>query len=111
LPASLAGGVWPLSVLDGVWGCLMLLAAAQMLQLRQRAPRWNHWMVAAGVLFLLWIPLELIDPSGAVAPTYVVLIGIPFSVVGFGASWRVWRLGHRVGAVGALLFALDAAVW
>ena len=111
LPASLAGGVWPLSVLDGVWNCLTLLAAAQMLQLRQRAPRWNLWMVAAGVLFLLWIPLELIDPSGAVVPTYFNLITILFSVVGLGASWRVWQLGHRVGAVGALLFALDAAVW
>jgi signal transduction histidine kinase/ActR/RegA family two-component response regulator len=111
LPASLASGVWPLSVLDGVWNCLTLLAAAQMLQLRQRAPRWNRGMVAAGVLFLLWIPLELIDPSRAVVLTYFNLITILFSVVGLGASWRVWRLGHRVGAVGALLFALDAAVW
>jgi signal transduction histidine kinase/ActR/RegA family two-component response regulator len=111
LPASLAGGVWPLSVLDGVGNFLTLLAAAQMLQLRQRAPRWNHGMVATGVLFLLWIPLDLIDPSGAVLTTYYNLMTILFSVVGFGASWRVWQLGHRVGAVGALLFGLDAAVW
>jgi signal transduction histidine kinase/ActR/RegA family two-component response regulator len=111
LPASLACGVWPLSVLDGVWGCLMLLAAAQMLQLRERAPRWNRWMIATGVLFLLYIPLAVIDVSGAVVPTYGALISTLFSFVGLGASWRVWRLGHRVGAVGALLFALDAAVW
>jgi signal transduction histidine kinase/ActR/RegA family two-component response regulator len=111
LPASLAGGVWPLSVLDGVWNCLTLLAAAQMLQLRQRAPRWNHAMVAVGVLLLLLIPLDLIDPSGAVVPTFYNLMTILFSVVGLGASWRVWQLGHRVGAVGALLFALEASVW
>ena len=111
LPAGLASGAWPQGLSDAVWNWLLLLAAAQMLQLRQRAPRWNRWMIATGVLFLLYIPLGQIDPSGAVAPTYVVLIGILFSVVGFGASWRVWRLGHRVGAVGALLFALDAAIW
>jgi signal transduction histidine kinase/CheY-like chemotaxis protein len=111
LPAGLASGVWPHGLLDGAWGCLLLLAAAQMLQLRQRAPRWNHGMVAACVLFLLSVPLGQIDRSGAVAPTYGALILIFFWVVGLGASWRVWRLGHRVGAVGALLFALDAAVW
>jgi signal transduction histidine kinase/CheY-like chemotaxis protein len=33
------------------------------------------------------------------------------SVVGLAASWQVWRLGHRVGALGILLFAVDAMVW
>ncbi len=44
----------------------MLLAAAQLLQLRERAPRWNRWMIVTGALYLLYIPLRLIDTSGAV---------------------------------------------
>ena len=67
LPAGLASGVWPPAVWDGVWNALMLLAAAQLLQVRERAPRWNRWMIVTGVLYLLYIPLRQIDTSGAVA--------------------------------------------
>ena len=35
----------------------MLLAAAQLLRVRERAPRWYRWMIVTGVLFLLDIPL------------------------------------------------------
>ena len=111
LPAGLASGVWPLGVWDGVWNALMLLAAAQLLQLRERAPRWNRWMIVTGALYLLYIPLRHIDTSGVVARLVFPLIGVLFSVVGLGASWRVWRLGYRVGAVGGAVFALDAAVF
>ena len=92
-----------------VWNALMLLAAAQLLQLRERAPRWNRWMIGTGVLFLLFVPLLQVDASGPSAgrlsPPRVL-----FWVVGLAASWHVWRLGHRVGAVGVVLFALDAVV-
>ncbi|MDZ7591370.1 MAG: ATP-binding protein [Rubrivivax sp.] len=111
LPAGLTSPAWPPAVWLGVWNCLMLLAAARLLQLHERAPRWNRWMIATGVLFLLWIPLVKIDTSRTIAPAYFSLIGVLFWVVGFPASWRVRRLGHRVGVVGALFFALDAAVW
>ena len=111
LPAGLASSVWPPAVWVGVWNCLMLLAAAQLLQVRERAPRWNRWMIATGMLFLLYIALAQIDTSRTIVRVFFPLIGILFWVVGFAASWRVWRLGYRVGAVGAVFFALDAAVW
>jgi signal transduction histidine kinase/ActR/RegA family two-component response regulator len=110
LPPGLASGAWPPAVWDGVWNMLMLLAAAQLLRVRERAPRWYRWMVATGVLFLLHIPLHLIT-SGSYWPVVFPLIGVLFDVVGIGASWRVWRLGHRVGVVGLMLFALDATVF
>ena len=111
LPAGLASGVWPPAVGDSVWSMLMLLAAAQLLQLRERAPRWNRWMVATGMLFLLYIPVaEIVARDTAVNVVWPLIANL-FSVVGLAASWHVWRLGHRVGAVAALLFAVDAVVW
>jgi signal transduction histidine kinase/ActR/RegA family two-component response regulator len=110
LPADLSGG-WPPGVWAGVWNWLMILAAARLLQVRERAPRWNRRMIVTGVLFLLFIPLRQIDTSGTVAAVVFPLLAVLFSVVGLAASWHVWRLGHRVGAVGAMFFALDAAVW
>jgi signal transduction histidine kinase/ActR/RegA family two-component response regulator len=115
LPAGLASGVWPPAVWDCVWTLLLALAAAQLLQLRERAPRWNRWMIATGVLALLYIPILLplreIADQDAAANVVWPLISIPFSVVGLASSWHVWRLGHRVGAAGAVLFGLDAVVW
>jgi signal transduction histidine kinase/ActR/RegA family two-component response regulator len=115
LPAGLASGVWPPAVWDSVWTMLLALAAAQLLQLRERAPRWNRWMIATGLLFLLYIPLflSLREIAGHDTAGNIVwpLISILFSVVGLAASWHVWRLGHRVGIAGALLFAVDAVVW
>ena len=111
LSAGLASGVLPPGVGPGVWNALMLFAAAQLLQLRERAPRWNRWMIVTGALYLLYIPLRLIDTSGAIVQPLFPLVGVLFSVVGLGASWRVWRLGYRVGAVGGVLFALDAVVY
>ena len=49
LPAALASGVWPPAVWDSVYNMILALAAAQLLQLRERAPRWNRWMMATGV--------------------------------------------------------------
>ena len=96
---------------DSVWSCLHILAAAQLLQVRERAPRWNRGMVATGMLLLLFIPLREIiaDDTGL----YFVwpLLQMLFWVVGLAASWHVWRLGHRVGLVGAMYFAVDAVVW
>ena len=65
LPAGLASGVWPPAVWDGVWNALMILAAAQLLRVRERAPRWYRWMIVTGVLFLLYIPLRQIDTSAS----------------------------------------------
>ena len=39
----------------------MLLAAAQLMQLRERAPRYDRWMIATALLFLLVIPLYQFD--------------------------------------------------
>ena len=112
LPAGLASGLWPLSVFDSVWSCLNILAVAELLQVRERAPRWNRWMVATGMLLLLYIPLAEIDPLATVTSNVAwPLLQILFWVVGLAASWHVWRLGYRVGAMGALLFAVDAVVW
>ena len=111
LPAGLASRLWPPAAWDCVWNALMLLAAAQLLQLRERAPRWNRWMIVTAVLFLLVIPLFQSEASRTAARAVFILIGVLFSVVGLVASWRVWRLGYRVGAVGALLFVLDAVVY
>ncbi len=112
LPAGLASGVWPPALWDCVWNALMLLAAGQLMQVRERAPRWNRWMVVTGVLFLLVIPLFQIEGWYTTArAVFILLPGVMFSVVGLAASWRVWRLGHRVGAVGGALFGLDAVVF
>jgi len=111
LPASVAGGVWPPLVWDSVWSMLLLVAGAQLLRLGELAPRWNRWMLATGALFILYIPLQQIDTSGIVTSRIVwPVITILFSVVALAASAHVWRLGHRVGAVGVVLFAVDAVV-
>jgi len=111
LPGGLASGVWPPAVWECLWHLLTLLAAAQLLQVRERAPRWYRWMIVTGVLFLLVIPLAQIDASRSVPFVVFRLLLVLKWVVGIAASWRVWRLGHRVGALGALIFALDAAVY
>jgi signal transduction histidine kinase/ActR/RegA family two-component response regulator len=111
LPAGLASGVWPPAVFDSVWTALNMLAAAQLLRARERTPRWNRWMVATAMLFLLYIPLRVIVAEDIGMNVVWPLIVTAFSIVGLAASWHVWRLGHRVGAVGAVLFAVDAVVW
>jgi signal transduction histidine kinase/ActR/RegA family two-component response regulator len=111
LPAGLASGVWPPAVFNCVWNLIYILAAALMLQVRERAPRWYGRMIVTGVLFLLFIPLRQIDAFGTVGPVVWPLLLVLYWVVGLAASWHVWRLGHRVGALGVLLFALDAAVF
>jgi signal transduction histidine kinase/ActR/RegA family two-component response regulator len=67
-------------------------------------------MLILAAMFLLYIPVRQLDVSGAVAPVVFEILLLHFSVVGIGASLHVWRLGHRVGAVGAMLFVLDFAV-
>ena len=111
LPAGLASGVWPPAVWVSVWNLLTILAAAQLLQVRERAPRWHRWMIVTGVLFLPLIPLFQFEASRTVADGVSRLLIVLEWVVGIGASWRVWRLGHRVGALVAVIFALDAAVF
>jgi signal transduction histidine kinase/ActR/RegA family two-component response regulator len=111
LPPGLASGVWPPAVWDAIWSMLLLVAGAQLLRLGERAPRWNRWMLATGALFILYIPLRQIDTSGIVTSRIIwPVITILFSVVALAASAHVWRLGHRVGAVGVVLFAVDAVV-
>ncbi|WP_298830545.1 ATP-binding protein [uncultured Piscinibacter sp.] len=111
LPPSFASGVWPSALIEGVWLMLMMLAAAQLLRARQRAPRWYRWMVVSGVLFLLSSLLHIALRLGTGNTLVFSLLNVLFWVVGIAASWHVWRLGHRVGAVGAMLFALDAATF
>ncbi len=78
LPASLASGVWPRALWDCVWNALMLLAAAQLLQVRERAPRWNRWMVVTAVLFLLVSPLSQIEALSTTARAVFIFIGGTF---------------------------------
>jgi signal transduction histidine kinase len=111
LPAGLASGAWPRAVWAGVWGALQMLAGAQLLQVRKRAPRWNGWMVATAMLTVLYIPLEQTGAADTAQRVVWPLLAILFWVVGIAASWHIWRLGHRVGAVGAVFFAVDAVVW
>ena len=111
LPVSLASGVWPRALWAGVWNMLMMVAAAQLLQVRERAPRWNRWMVATAMLFLLYIPLEQSGTLGTAINVIFPVIAFLFTVVGLAASWHVWRLGYRVGVAGAMFFAVDAVVW
>jgi signal transduction histidine kinase/CheY-like chemotaxis protein len=110
LPAGLASDAWPPLVWGCVWHLTTILAAAQLLQVRERAPRWYRWMIVTGGLFLLVIPLEQIDVSRSVSDVVFHLLLVLKWVVGIAVSWHVWRLGHRVGALGALIFALDAAI-
>ncbi len=111
LPTSMASGVWPPGVWDSVWSMLLLVAGAQLLRLGERAPRLNRWMLATGALFILYIPLRQIDTAGIVTSRIIwPVITILFSVVALAASVHVWRLGHRVGAVGVVLFAVDAVL-
>ena len=111
LPAGLASGLWLPTAGDAVWSILQLLAAAQLLQVRERAPRAYRWMIATGVSCLLYVPLAEIDSSALTTNVVWPAIAILFSIVGLAASWSVWRLGHRAGAVIGALFALDAVVW
>jgi signal transduction histidine kinase/ActR/RegA family two-component response regulator len=116
LPAGLASAAWPWGPWPwGPWACVLntltILAAAQMLRLGERAPRWYRWNVVTALLFLPLIPLILIEASNnAAVAVFTFLIFVEW-VVGIAASWRVWRLGYRIGAVGLTIFVLDAAVW
>jgi len=104
LPAGLASGVWPLALWECVFAALILFAAAQMLQLRERAPRGNRWMIVTGVLYLLCIPLRPFDPSSTVGPVVYALLAFQFS----GDSLRRIRRGHaQFGVVvGKIHFSL-----
>ena len=110
LPAGVASGVWPPLVWEGVWNLLTILAAAQLLHLRERARRWYGLLIATGVMSVLVIPLAQIEASLFVSLVAFRLISVLGWVVGIGASLHVWRLGHRVGALGALIFAFYAAI-
>jgi signal transduction histidine kinase/DNA-binding response OmpR family regulator len=110
LPAGLASGVGG-PVWEIVLGPLTLLAAAQLLQVRERAPRWYRRMIVTGVLFLPLIALSQSEAWRAVVVAGMNLLQILEWVVGILASWRVWRLGYRVGALGAMVFGLDAALF
>ncbi len=116
LPADLARaawpwGPWPWGPWACVWNTLTILAAAQLLRLRERAPRWYRWNVVTALLFLPLIPLLQIEAlRDVLVGVFTFLIFVEW-VVGIGASWRVWRLGHRVGALGLTIFALGLAVW
>ncbi|MEO5771583.1 MAG: ATP-binding protein [Burkholderiaceae bacterium] len=111
LPLSLASSAWPPLVWDSGWNLLFILCAAQLMRVSARAPQWYRAMIGAGLLFLLHIPLQQIDTSGSVAPLVFNLLVVLLWYVGIAASWRIWRLGHRVGAVGAMIFVLDMAVY
>jgi signal transduction histidine kinase/CheY-like chemotaxis protein len=111
LPASLASAAWPWGPWPCVWNTLTLLAAAQLLRLRELAPSWYRRYVVTALLFLPLIPLILIEASNSAAVgAFTILIFVEW-FVGIAASWRVWRLGHRVGAMGLAIFVLDVAVW
>ena len=110
LPAGLASGgggpVWEIGLQP-----LTLLAAAQLLRLRERAPRWYRLVIVTGVLFLPLIPLSQSEASRTLVAASMNLLQILVWVVGIGASWRVWRVGYRVGALGAMVFGLKAALF
>ena len=111
LPADLTMAVWPWGPWVCVWNSLTILAAAQLLRLRERAPRWYRWNIVTAALFLVLIPLLQVEAFGeAPVGVFTFLIFVEW-VVGIAASWRVWRLGHRVGALGVAIFALDVAIW
>ena len=90
-----------------------LLAAAQLLRLRERAPRWNLAMLVAAAMFL--VPLLFIlnddDSPGSLWALLWVLVSLLMDAVAVGASWRVWRLGHRVGLLVSVPFVVDLLVW
>jgi signal transduction histidine kinase len=89
-----------------------LLAAAQVLRLRERAPRWNRAMLAVAALFFVPLPFYLNDDSAeSLFSLLFVSACVLMDVVGIGASWRVWRMGYRVGLLVSLPFVIDLLVW
>lgn len=89
-----------------------LLAAAQVLRLRERAPRWNLAMLAAAALFLVPLPFLLNDDTAeSMGSLLFVSACLLMDAVGIGASWRVWRMGHRIGLLVSLPFVIDLLVW
>ena len=113
LPAGLASGVWPpgaLGLSSGTYSCSW--PRRSCCELRERAPRWHRWMIVTARAVPAGHPaVRRSTPRATVRPVRLPAGLVLFSVVGLAASWRVWRLGHRVGAVGGVLFALDAAVY
>ena len=111
LPAGLASGVWPPAVWDCVWNLLMHPGrGAAAASARARTA-----LVPLDARHGRAVPA--VHPAAADRHLGHLRCRLPpphtssFWVVGIAASWRVWRLGHRVGAVGAMVFALDAAVF
>ena len=111
LPAGLASGVWPPAVWDGVWNAAHdpgrgAAAASARARTALEPLDGRHGRAVPAVH-----PAGADRRLGTVRTVVFPLLAVLFWVVGLAASWHVWRLGHRVGAVGALLFALDAVVW
>ena len=68
----------------------------------------------AGVAALFLIPLPFLlnnDAVESLGSFLFVSACLLMDAVGIGASWRVWRLGHRVGLLVSLPFVIDLLVW
>jgi signal transduction histidine kinase len=83
-----------------------------VLRLRERAPRWNLAMLVVAALFFVPLLFYLNEDSAeSLFSLLFVSACLLMDAVGIGASWRVWRLGHRVGLLVSLPFVIDLLVW
>ena len=111
LAASLATRSWPAGLYVCIFDLLAALTVAQMLRLRERSSFWYGCMMALALASLLLAGMLLIEPWTLVAKRVDDHLGALTFPLFIGASWRVWRMGHREGLVGLIVFGTYFVAW
>jgi len=112
MPPAFGAALWLGSAAYPFGLAVACLCIALMLGLAERLPRWNRWFMVLAVLSLLQTPLRFIDGLPPALSNHIDGVISGAAIASFvWASWRVWRLGHRIGLPMTVVAALTASVW
>ncbi|MEO7761936.1 MAG: ATP-binding protein [Casimicrobiaceae bacterium] len=109
LTPAFAGFMWWRRAIDPLLSAAFTVSMALMLRLSSRWPGMNRGVLVAAGLYLLALPLSFVAPR---IGEYVVTLSDVFVLVAISAaSWRVWRLGHRIGLLIGLVQIQTLLTW
>ena len=93
-------------IINAVW----MLAYARMADFSIHAPRINQLCQVAGVLFLLQIPLWLMDGPLGQQVNVVLILLLTYPLL-FGGCWIAWRKGSEAAGILLLSNLMLAGFW